>query len=64
MESTTIRVPESVRDELKNERLPHETNYGQTIQRLLGSSKGGKLWTESEIRDVVSDEIERAQRRR
>lgn len=64
MEYTTIRVPVTVRDELKNERLPHETNYGETIQRLLGLSSGGQLWTEKEIRDLVSEEIEHAQRHR
>jgi len=62
MEYTTIRVPTSVRDELIEARLSHETSYGQTIERLLGSSSGGQLWTEDEIKDIVTTEIERAQR--
>ena len=56
--STTIQLPESTRDKLKDERLPHESNYGDTIERLLGDSAGGQLWTEAEIREIISDEID------
>jgi len=59
--STTIQIPTKLRKRLKDERLPHESNYGETIERLLGES-GGQLWTEQEIRDmaksVVRDEIQ------
>jgi len=57
MSDTTIQIPESTRDKLKDERLPHESNYGDTIKRLLGDSTGGQLWTEAEIREIISDEI-------
>ena len=62
MSDTTIQVPESTRDKLKDERLPHESNYGDTIERLLGDSTGGQLWTKQEIRDMVQRELEVAQR--
>ena len=58
MSDTTIQVPESTRDKLKDERLPHESNYGDTIERLLGDSTGGQLWTEQEIRDMIKRELE------
>ena len=56
MSNTTIQIPESVRDDLRDERLPHESNYGDTIERLLGDSTGGQLWTEQEIRDMARNE--------
>ena len=56
--STTIQIPESVRDDLKDERLPHESNYGDTIERLLGGSTVGKLWTEDEIKALVDQRLE------
>jgi len=62
MSDTTIQIPESVRDGLRDERLPHESNYGDTIQRLLGDSTGGQLWTEQEIADLVDRRIELYQR--
>jgi len=62
MSRTTIEIPESVRDKLRDERKPHESNYGDTIERLLGEASG-RLWTEQEIRDVVQREIEKTQRR-
>ena len=62
MSDTTIQIPESVRDDLRDERLAHESNYGDTIERLLGDSTGGQLWTEKEIRDTVRDELETLRR--
>jgi len=58
MTKTTIELPESTRDKLKAERKPHESNYGETIERLLGDTSGGSLWTEQEIRDMIEREIE------
>ena len=58
MGKTTIEVPESVRDDLRDERKAHESNYGDTIARLLNSDTGGQLWTEAEIRDMARDEAE------
>ena len=60
MSDTTIQIPTDLRKRLKDERLPHESNYGDTIERLLGDSTGGQLWTEQEIRDMVRDELELA----
>ena len=59
-EDTTIQISTDLRKRLKDERLPHESNYGDTIERLLGDSTGGQLWTEQEIRDMVRDELELA----
>ena len=58
MSKTTIELPESLRDRLKDERLPHESNYGDTVARLLDEDTGGQLWTEAEIRDIAHDEVE------
>lgn len=62
MGRTTIELDEDTRDRLREERKPHESNYGDTIDRLLGQSSGGQLWTESEIRDLARDEIRDARR--
>jgi len=64
MSKTTIELTESKRDALKAERLPHESNYSETIARLLGDSDGGQLWTQSEIEDIVDNRIEAARRTR
>jgi len=62
MGRTTIEIPEDLRDRLKNKRKPHESNYGDTIERLLNDGSGGQLWTKQEIQDMIQREIERAQR--
>ena len=62
MSQTTIQLPASTRDKLKDERLPHESNYGDTIERLLGDSTSRQLWTEQEIQDLVDRRLELAQR--
>ena len=59
-EDTTIQIPTGLRKRLKEERLPHESNYGETIERLLNGGNAGQLWTESDIREIVTDEIEEA----
>lgn len=56
-DTTTIEVEAPVRDDLREERKPHESNYSQTIKRLLDNG-GGQLWTEAEIRDMARDEAE------
>jgi len=58
MSKTTIELPETVRDDLRDERLPHESNYGDTVRRLLNDATGAQLWTEAEIRDMARDEAE------
>ena len=62
MSDTTIQIPTELRKRLKDKRLPHESNYGDTIERLLGDSTGGQLWTEQELKDLVDRRIELAQR--
>jgi hypothetical protein len=59
---TTIEVAERVRDALREERLPHENTYGDTLARLLDDDTGGQLWTEAEIRDLCREEIRSARR--
>jgi len=63
MNKTTIEIPEDTRDRLREERASHESNYGETIDRLLGNADGGQLWTEQEIRDLARDEAESLARR-
>ena len=60
MTDTTIQIPTDLRKRLKDERLPHESNYGDTIERLLGDSTGGQLWTEQELKDLVDRRLELA----
>jgi len=62
MPRTTIELDEDTRDRLREERKPHESNYDDTLRRLLGQSSGGQLWTEAEIRDLCRDEIRDARR--
>jgi len=61
-DTTTIQIPTDLRKRLKDERLPHESNYGDTIERLLDDSTGGQLWTEQEIKDLIDRRISQAQR--
>jgi len=63
MSKTTIELSEDLRDRLKNERKPHESNYGDTIRRLLNDGSGGQLWTKQEIQDIVDRRIEQVSRR-
>jgi len=62
MEQTTIQIPTDLRDRLREERADHETNYGDTIERLLGDADGGQVWTETEIRALAREEIDAAAR--
>ena len=57
-DKTTIELSEEMRAALKHERLPYESNYDDTIRRLLNDDSGGQLWTEAEIRDMARDEAE------
>lgn len=56
MTKTTIQIPESTKQKLRDARLDHETNYGQTIERLLGDSET-KYLTESEAKSIISDMV-------
>jgi len=62
MGRTTIEIDDDTRDRLRDARKPHESNYDDTLRRLLGQSSGGQLWTEAEIRDLCRDEIRDARR--
>lgn len=57
MSKTTIEIPTELREQLKDERLPHESNYGDTIRRLLDDGTGRQLWSEDEIRSLAREEI-------
>jgi len=58
MAKTTIEVDDSIKDALRDERLPHESNYNETIARLLGEDGTGYV-TESEVRSIVADMVVR-----
>jgi hypothetical protein len=57
MSRTSIQIPKSTRDKLRQERKKHESNYGETIERLLGDSDAG-VWTKKELRKLIRDEME------
>lgn len=56
-DTTTIEIPKSLRDDLRDARAEHERSYADTIERLLGQQSGGQLWTEEELRGIVREEI-------
>jgi hypothetical protein len=56
MTKTTIEIPESTKQKLRDERLEHETNYAQTIERLLGESNT-EFVTESQVREILHEEL-------
>jgi len=56
MSDTTIQIPESTKQKLRDARLEHETNYGQTIERLLGESNTD-FATEADVRAVVNEMV-------
>jgi len=57
MTKTTIELPESTRDKLKAERKPHESNYGETIERLLGEPSA-EFVTRAELEREIERKIE------
>ena len=56
MSKTTIQLTEAQKQMLLDARLEHETNYGQTIERLCGDGGTGFV-TVSDVRGVVSDMV-------
>ena len=56
MGKTTIEVSEVQKEMLLDERLPHESNYGDTIERLCGEHDMPFV-TESEVRSIVADMV-------
>jgi hypothetical protein len=62
MSRTTIEIPEDTKQALRAARQPHESNYGETIDRLL-QRDDTEFVTESEVREIVREEIEAASTR-
>lgn len=58
MPRTTIEISTETRDALREERLSHESNYDDTIERLLGRD-GTPYVTEGDVREIVREELER-----
>lgn len=55
MARTTIEISEELKHKLREEREPHESSYGDTIERLLGESDVA-AWSEDEIRSMARAE--------
>ena len=62
MTKTTIELSEEMRDALKNERLPHESNYDDTIRRLVGEETT-EFVTSAEAERIAERVFEREVRR-
>lgn len=56
MTKTTIELTEEQKDMLLDERLPHESNYGETIERLCGNVETPYM-TEAEVRSIANEQI-------
>lgn len=56
MGKTTIEITDETKDELLDRRLDHETNYDDTITRLLGNSDVA-ICDESDVRQIVREEV-------
>jgi hypothetical protein len=56
MDRTTIEIPTETRQKLKDARLSHESNYGETIDRLLNDDSVVFV-TEDEVREIVNKQI-------
>jgi hypothetical protein len=57
MDRTTIEIPEDTKQALREARLSHETNYGETIDRLLQRGEV-EFVTEREVREIARKEAE------
>jgi chromosome segregation and condensation protein ScpB len=58
MSRTTIEITQERKEQLRDARKPHESNYDETIARLLGNNQGGQLWTEAEIKELATQAFE------
>jgi len=58
MDRTSIEISKEKKEQLREERLPHESNYDDTIGRLLENHSVPFL-TEQEVRDVAQKEARR-----
>lgn len=56
MSKTTIQLSEATKEKLRDARLEHETNYGQTIERLLGGGQTPYV-TESEAKELAREVV-------
>jgi hypothetical protein len=57
MSRTTIEITEKRKEELREARLPHESNYSETIGRLLQSDDMAFV-TEKEAHEIARQEAE------
>lgn len=55
MTKTTIELTDEQKQMLRDERLPHESNYGDTIERLCGEDNLPYI-TEEEARSIARAE--------
>jgi hypothetical protein len=56
MTRTTIEIPEETKEALRDARLAHESNYGETIDRLL-QRDDVEFVTEREAREIADEKI-------
>jgi hypothetical protein len=56
MARTTIELSEAQKQLLKEERLSHESNYGETIERLCGEADTPYL-SAAEVREIANEQI-------
>jgi hypothetical protein len=56
MARTTIEIDETTKETLQEMRLPHESNYNETIERLCGEHDV-PFTTESDVKTIVSDMV-------
>jgi len=56
MTRTTIEIPKETKEALREARLSHESNYGETIDRLL-QRDGVEFVTEEEAKQIADKRI-------
>jgi hypothetical protein len=56
MARTTIEVDKTTKESLRERRLQHESNYNDTIERLLGEGESPYV-TEAEAKEIVRDMV-------
>jgi len=56
MSKTTVELEDTTKDALREARLSHESNYNETIERLLGNGETPYM-TEAEVRSIANEQI-------
>jgi len=56
MGKTTIELTDEQKQMLRDARLPHESNYGETVERLCGNSETPYM-TEEQVREIANEQI-------